>query len=64
MRTTLDINEQLYQEAVKATGINKKTTLVHMGLQELVRKAAAERLSKLYGAFKGIKLPPRRKYAS
>ena len=62
MRTTLNIDENIYEQAVKATGVKEKTKLLHMGLEELIRKAAYRQLASLRGAIKNAKAPPRRKY--
>lgn len=62
MRTTLNLNEELYQKAVQATGIKEKTKLIHMGLEALIREKAYQRLAKLYGAVPGAKAPPRRRF--
>lgn len=61
MRTTLNLDEKLYQDVAKATGVVKKTRLIHMGLEELLRKAAYEKLARLRGACKKAKVSPRRK---
>ncbi len=62
MRTTLNIQDDLYREAVKATGVEEKTKLLHLGLQALVESAARRRLANLGGKVKGAKAPPRRKH--
>ena len=61
MRTTLNLDENLLKEAMKSVGISEKTKLLHMGLEELVRKTARERLAKLYGKIKTAKTPSRRR---
>lgn len=61
MRTTLNLDEELFRKVVQMTGLKEKTKLVHMGLQALLRNAAYQRLSKLHGAIKEAKAPPRRK---
>jgi Arc/MetJ family transcription regulator len=61
MRTTLNLKEDLYKEAAKATGIQEKTKLIHLGLQALIRETAAKRLSRLFGTVKTAKAPPRRR---
>lgn len=60
MRTTLNLNNDLYQKAAQITGISEKTKLIHTGLRALLREAAAKRLAKLYGAIKKAKAPKRR----
>ena len=61
MRTTLALNEGLYHEAAKATGVQEKTRLIHLGWEALIREAAAKRLAGLYGAFHKAKAPRRRR---
>lgn len=61
MRTTLNLNTQLFHDAVRATGIQEKTKLIHMGLSSLVREAALRRIAKLHGVYKKAKAPRRRK---
>lgn len=61
MRTTLNLDEKLYQEAAQATGVQEKTRLVHMGLQKLIEESARLRLANMYGALKGAKASPRRR---
>ena len=63
MRTTLNLDEKLYNDAVKATGIEEKTRLIHTGLQALIRTAAYRKLANLRGSIKNAKAPPRRKYS-
>lgn len=61
MRTTLILDDKLYQDVSNMTGITEKTKLIHMGLEALLRERAAERLSKLHGAIKKAKQSVRRK---
>ena len=61
MRTTLILKEDLYREAVKATGVEEKTKLIHMGLEALIRNAAIQRLVNLRGKIKNAWAPSRRK---
>jgi Arc/MetJ family transcription regulator len=49
MRTTLILEDELVRKAMEATGIKKKSVLVHKGLEELIRKAACQRLIALGG---------------
>jgi len=49
MRTTLDIDEALLQEARALTGIKTKKDLVNHSLRELIRKKRRERLAGFYG---------------
>jgi Arc/MetJ family transcription regulator len=61
MRTTLDLKEELVEQARTMTGIREKTALVHAGLTALIERAAARRLASLGGAMPGLKSIPRRK---
>ena len=44
MRTTLNIDEHLLEDAMKLTGLKEKTAVVHAGLQELIRRENARRV--------------------
>ncbi|MBI2345308.1 MAG: type II toxin-antitoxin system VapB family antitoxin, partial [Deltaproteobacteria bacterium] len=61
MRTTLNIRDDLYKEATKATGVSEKTKLVHLGFEALIRDAARRRLMRLSGAIPRAWVPPRRR---
>jgi len=61
MRTTLNLDEKLIAKARAATGIQKKTELIHKGLQALVQRAAIERLIKLAGSMPRAKSGRRRR---
>ena len=60
MRTTLNIEDCLMEQASEMTGIKEKTTLVRMGLEALIAKESAKRLAKLGGTEKQLKPIPRR----
>jgi len=61
MRTTLDLDESLLEEAQRATGAPTRTALVEMGLRALVEQAARRRLAALGGRIPEAKAPPRRR---
>ncbi|MEK6607790.1 MAG: type II toxin-antitoxin system VapB family antitoxin [Myxococcota bacterium] len=61
MRTTLDIDDALLDEARRATGETTKTALVERGLRALVEHAARRRLAALAGTVPAAKAPPRRR---
>ena len=61
MRTTLDIDADLLEEAMRVTGAPTKTAAVHEGLQSLVDAAARRRLAALKGEIPEAKAPPRRR---
>ena len=63
MRTTLNIEDTLMDQAIKITGIKEKTTLVKLGLEALIARESARRLAKLGGTQKQLQTIPRRKGA-
>lgn len=62
MRTTLNLNDTILRDAIKATGVQEKTKLVHLGLEHLIRDAACKRLAQLHGAIKNATAAPRKRY--
>lgn len=44
MKTTLNISEELLEEAVRLTGSRTKTEAIHKALTELIRKQKIERI--------------------
>ncbi len=61
MRTTLNIEDTLIDQATKITGIKEKTALVKLGLEALIARESARRLAKLGGTQKQLQTIPRRK---
>ena len=49
MRTTLDLPEDLINEAMKATRINTKTKVIIAALEDLIRKSKISGLKKFKG---------------
>jgi len=49
MRTTLDLPEELIDEAMKATHINTKTRVIIVALEELIRKSKISGLKEFKG---------------
>jgi Arc/MetJ family transcription regulator len=47
MRTTLNIEDSLLNNAAKLTGVTEKTSLVRLGLEALIAKESARRLANL-----------------
>ena len=60
MRTTINIDDQLYQEAARLTGMKEKTALVRESLRALIQRESARRLAKLGGSEPQLKPIPRR----
>jgi len=50
MRTTLNIDDDIFQKASALSGITEKTALLHEGLKSLIAVESARRLAKLGGA--------------
>ncbi len=61
MRTTLNIDDALVQEAAALTGIEEKTALVRAGLQALIERESARRLARLGATEPGLKRVARRR---
>jgi|UniRef100_A0A7C3E9Q9 Arc/MetJ family transcription regulator len=49
MRTTLDLPEDLIQEAMKITHISTKTDLIKIALQNLIQKEKSKELKDYFG---------------
>ena len=60
MRTTLNIDDSLIEEASRMTGVKEKTALVKLGLEALIARESGKRLAKLGGTEKQLKPIPRR----
>ena len=54
MRTTLNIEDELFDKAARLTGIEEKTLLVRLGLEALIARESAKRLAKLGGTEKKL----------
>lgn len=63
MRTTLNIDDNLYEQAAALTGVGEKTALVREGLKALIERESARRLALLGGSDKKAKAGARRKSA-
>jgi Arc/MetJ family transcription regulator len=61
MRTTLNIDDQLYEEAVRLTGVKEKTALLRESLKALIQRETARRLARLGGSEPQLDEIPRRR---
>ena len=61
MRTTLNLDDTLMRDAMRVTGLEEKTAVVHEGLKALIARDAARRLIALGGTMPGAKAAPRRR---
>ncbi|MEL6813951.1 MAG: type II toxin-antitoxin system VapB family antitoxin [Cyanobacteria bacterium J06598_3] len=64
MRTTLNIDDELLEEARRITGVAEKTALVKAGLIALIERESAKRLALLGGTEKELRSIPRRQIES
>jgi Arc/MetJ family transcription regulator len=60
MRTTLNLDEKIFEKASKLTGIKEKTLLLHEGLKTLIERESARRLAMLGGSSPKVQSIPRR----
>ncbi len=60
MRTTLNIDDALLNQASALTGIRQKTALVRLGLEALIARESSKRLAELEGTEKSLLPVPRR----
>ena len=61
MRTTLNIDNKILENASKLTGIKEKTALVRLGLEALIARESSKRLARLGGTEKKLNTVPRRR---
>jgi Arc/MetJ family transcription regulator len=61
MRSTLNIDDRLIEEARRLTGIKEKTALIRAGLEALIAREIARRLAALGGTQPDFQAAPRRR---
>lgn len=61
MRTTVNIDDDLLEDAKWLTGIESKTALMREALRALVERESARRLAKLGGTQPQLEAVPRRR---
>ena len=61
MRTTINIDDKILENASRLTGIKEKTSLVRLGLEALIARESSKRLAKLGGTEKQLNKIPRRR---
>ncbi len=54
MRTTLTIDDRLYEQAVALTGMREKSALLRESLKALIERESARRLAALGGSEPGL----------
>lgn len=63
MRTTINVDDRLIEEAQRITGTKERTALIHEGLRALIARESARRLARLGGSDRNAKAPRRRRSA-
>jgi len=61
MRTTINLDERLIEEARRLTGTQERTALIHEGLRALIARESARRLGRLGGSEPRLTAPRRRR---
>lgn len=61
MRTTINLDDELIDQARRLTGLEERTALVHAGLRALIERESARRLARLGGSEPQLRPPPRRR---
>jgi Arc/MetJ family transcription regulator len=61
MRTTLVIDDELFEQASEYTGLTEKTAVVREALRALIEREAARRLAQMGGIAPKIEAPSRRR---
>jgi len=59
MRSTLNIDDHLVEEARRLTGIKEKTSLIRAGLEALIARETGRRLAALGGTQPDFEAAPR-----
>lgn len=63
MRTTVELDDVLLEEARLLTGIGQSSELLHEALRALIERESARRLAALGGSEPAIEPAPRRRVA-
>jgi Arc/MetJ family transcription regulator len=61
MRTTLNIDDSLLEEAARVSGITEKTAIVRAGLEALIARENSRRMAALGGSEPRVRGIPRRR---
>jgi Arc/MetJ family transcription regulator len=61
MRTTINIDDDLFAKASKLAGPLDRSAVVHEGLKALIERESARRLARLGGTQPALKVAPRRR---
>ena len=61
MRTTINLDKALLEEAQRLTGLRERTALIREGLKALIERESARRLARLGGSETDLRSIPRRR---
>ena len=61
MRTTVNLDDRLLEEAIEATGVKERTQLLHDGLRALITRENARAIIALRGSDPDAWVPKRRR---
>jgi Arc/MetJ family transcription regulator len=61
MRTTINLDDHLIEQAQRVTGTQERTALIHEGLRALIARESARRLARLGGSQPRLTAPRRRR---
>ncbi len=61
MRTTINLDDELIEEARRISGVEGRTALIHEGLRALIERESARRLARLGGSEPRSRPVPRRR---
>ncbi len=61
MRTTINLDDELLEEARRITGMEGRTALIHEGLRALIERESARRLARLGDSEAQLRPIPRRR---
>lgn len=61
MRTTINLDKALLDEAQRVTGLKERTALIREGLKALIERESARRLARLGGSETDLRPIPRRR---
>lgn len=61
MRTTLNLDDALLEDARRLSGLEERTALIHEGLRALIARESARRLARLGGTEPKLRPIPRRR---
>jgi Arc/MetJ family transcription regulator len=61
VRTTINLDDELLDQARRITGVEGRTVLIHEGLRALIERESARRLARLGGSEDRMPQIPRRR---